>query len=226
MVKMTSLLLAGLIAGSGMAHAGVIIGGTRLIYDGEKKEASIGVENPDTSPYLIQSWLENEQGQNDKSSFIITPPLFRLDAKQKNSLRVMQTTSALPADRETLFWLNIKSIPSAEAERSENTLQLAVNTRIKLIYRPGALKNTTPEQLSTQLKWSRQGQNLTVNNPTPYYVNFNAISVNGTALDKVTWVAPRSSATFTLPASARGNQVEWKAISDYGAVSAVHKATF
>lgn len=226
MNKMPTLLLAGLLAGSEIAHAGVIVGGTRIIYDGDKKESSISLENPDAAPYLIQSWVENEAGKNDKSSFIVTPPLFRLDAKNKNTLRIMQMAPSQPQDRETLYWMNIKSIPTADASRTENTLQLAVNTRIKLIYRPGALKNSTPDQASSQLKWSRQGQNLTVNNPTPYYINFNSISVGGKALSNVTYVAPRTSATFTLPASVSGNQVEWKVISDYGATGAVHNASF
>ncbi len=224
--KLCSLLLAGLLAGSGIAHAGVIIGGTRLVYDGAKKESSISLENPDASPYLIQSWVENEAGQSDKSSFIVTPPLFRLDAKQKNTLRVMQAASGLAQDRETLYWLNIKSIPTANPDRAENTLQLAVNTRIKLIYRPASLKESTPDQASAQLQWSRQGNKLNVNNPTPYYVNFNAISVGGKALANVTYVAPRSSASFTLPAAVSSSQVEWKVISDYGAIGAAHKASF
>lgn len=226
MIKLTTLLLTGLLAVSHIAHAGVIVGGTRIIYDGDKKEASIGVENPDASPYLIQSWVETETGQSDKRSFIVTPPLFRLDAKQKNTLRVIQTAPGLAADRETLYWLNIKSIPAADASRTENTLQLAINTRIKLIYRPAALKGSTPDQVSTKLTWSRQGQDLKVNNPTPYYINFNTISAGGKTLENVTYVAPNASATFKLPASARGNQVEWKVISDYGAVSATHQASF
>ncbi len=225
-MKIPFLLLAGLLAGNTIAHAGVVVGGTRLIYDGEKKEAAIGVENPDASPYLIQSWVESEAGQSDKRSFVVTPPLFRLDAKQKNTLRVIQTAPGLAADRETLYWLNIKSIPATQASEGGNTLQLAVNTRIKLIYRPAALKGSTPDQASTQLKWSRQGQNLTVNNPTPYYINFNTISTGGKTLENVTYVAPHAIATFRLPASVSGNTVEWKVISDYGAISAAHQASF
>ncbi|AJZ89308.1 fimbria/pilus periplasmic chaperone [Cedecea neteri] len=223
--KLSSLLLAGLLAGSGIAHAGVVVGGTRVIYDGEKKEAAIGLENPDASPYLIQSWVENEAGNSDKRSFIVTPPLFRLDAKQKNTLRIMQTGAGLPTDRETLFWLNIKSIPATEAAGQDNTLQLAINTRIKLIYRPGTLKGETPENASSQLKWVRQGQTLSVSNPTPYYINFQSVSLGGRQLDKATYVAPRSSARIELPADARSGQVEWKVISDYGAVGAAHKAS-
>ncbi len=48
-----------------------------------------------------------------KAPFLITPPLFRLDAKQENVLRIIRTGGNLPADRESLFWLNIKSIPSS-----------------------------------------------------------------------------------------------------------------
>lgn len=224
-IRITSLLLAGLLAGSGIAQAGVVIGGTRVIYDGSKKESSIGIENPDASPYLIQSWVENEAGKSDKGSFVITPPLFRLDGKQKNTLRVIQAASPLAIDRETLFWLNIKSISASEEAVSENTLQIAVNARIKLIYRPAALKGITPDEASKQLKWTQQGQNLTVNNPTPFYINFNAISVGGQPVENATYVAPRSSASFALPKASRGNQVEWKVISDYGAISPPHQAS-
>jgi P pilus assembly protein, chaperone PapD len=138
---------------------------------------------------------------------------------------VMQAASPLATDRETLFWLNIKSIPASEASASDNTLQIAVNTRIKLIYRPAALKGVTPDDASKQLKWTRQEKNLTVNNPTPFYINFNAISVGGQKVENVTYVAPRSSATFTLPQIPGGNQVEWKVISDYGAIGPSHQGS-
>lgn len=42
------------------ATAGVVIGGTRVVYDGARKEASISVKNPEkTAPYLMQNWVEN-----------------------------------------------------------------------------------------------------------------------------------------------------------------------
>lgn len=42
----TTILSIGLSA----AQAGVVIGGTRVIFDGNKKEASIGINNPDKTP--------------------------------------------------------------------------------------------------------------------------------------------------------------------------------
>ncbi len=41
------------------ANASVILGGTRVIYEGNKKEASISVRNDDKTPYLVQSWVNN-----------------------------------------------------------------------------------------------------------------------------------------------------------------------
>ena len=105
--------------------AGVIIGGTRIIFDGTKKEASIGITNPDNVPYLIQSWIDVQDEQSGKAPFIITPPLYRLDGGQKNLERIVMTGS-LPQGQESLFWLNIKAIPSASKQM--NSLQIAVKT--------------------------------------------------------------------------------------------------
>ena len=133
--------------------AGVIIGGTRIIFDGTKKEASIGITNPDNVPYLIQSWIDVQDEQSGKAPFIITPPLYRLDGGQKNLERIVMTGS-LPQGQESLFWLNIKAIPSASKQM--NSLQIAVKTRIKLIYRPETLRASTLRRtlsISMKLRW-------------------------------------------------------------------------
>lgn len=44
-------------------QAGVIVGGTRLIYDGGKKESALNINNPDAVPYLIQSWVDGQEGK-------------------------------------------------------------------------------------------------------------------------------------------------------------------
>lgn len=159
-----------------MANAGVIIGGTRVIFDGAKKEASISVDNADSAPFLIQSWIDTPEGKADKAPFIITPPLYRLDGGQKNIERIVMAGS-LPQEQESLFWLNIKAIPSAT--KQDNSLQIAVKTRIKLIYRPVNLHASTPEEQVGKLTWQRKGNEIQVTNPTPYVINFNEITVGG-----------------------------------------------
>ncbi|PLV61038.1 molecular chaperone [Erwinia sp. B116] len=198
---------------------GVTIGGTRLIYDGGKKEESLNIINSDKGPFLIQSWAETQNGGTEKAPFVVTPPLFRLDGNQQNMLRVVRTGGNLPEDRESLYWLNVKSIPTGSKGEDANTLQIAVKTRIKLIYRPQGLKDI-PENVTKSLTWNQTGNTLTVTNPTAYYMNFQQVKVGGRELKDVTWVAPMSTATFDA-AGATGD-VTWKLISDYGGTGAEH----
>lgn len=199
---------------------GVTVGGTRLIYNGGKKEASLNVTNTDTNPYLIQSWAETQNGGAEKAPFIVTPPLFRLDGNQQNLLRIVRTGGNLPEDRESLYWLNVKSIPAGSKKEGANTLQIAVKTRIKLLYRPQGLKGV-PEDMASKLTWTQSGTRLTVTNPTPFVMNFNQVKVGASEVKDVTYVLPMSQATFDAPTAASG-QISWKLISDYGGVGAVH----
>lgn len=219
----SALATAILLFGINASQAGVVIGGTRVIYDGSKKEASLSVNNPDSVPYLIQSWLENPAGGAEKVPFIITPPLYRLDQGQKNIMRIVRAGN-VPADKESMYWLNIKSIPSTE--KRANTLQIALKTRIKLIYRPEALKEHAPEDLADKLSWQQVGNQLQVSNPTAYYMNFNEITVNGKKLPEVSYVAPGQSNRFALPDNASGHTLEFKLISDFGGTGASHHATY
>lgn len=209
-------------AGMAAANAGVVIGGTRVIYDGNKKESSISVNNPDTTPYLIQSWVETPNGGAEKAPFIVTPPLYRLDKDQQNVERIVMT-GALPQDKESLYWLNIKAIPAAPAK--DNTLQIAVKTRIKLIYRPAGLKGTLPEEQADKLTWQRAGNQIQVTNPTSFVMNFNEINVSGKKLEAVSYVLPGATARFDLPKAVSGGAVTFKIINDYGGTGTVHNAS-
>ncbi|HHQ6576281.1 TPA: fimbrial biogenesis chaperone [Serratia fonticola] len=214
-------LLVATLASAGIAQAGVVVGGTRLIYDGDKKESSLSVNNPDKTPYLIQSWIETTAGGAEKAPFMVTPPLFRLDGGQENVLRVVRAGGNLPSDKESLYWMNIKSIPSVTKDSNQNTLQIAVKTRIKLIYRPEGLKGV-PEEQTEKLTWQRKGNSVQVTNPTPFYMNFQQVKVGGQELKEVTYVAPMGTTTFALPAGASGGSVSWKIISDYGGIGNEH----
>lgn len=222
LIRQTLLLVALAIANVSTANAGVVVGGTRVIYDSSKKEASLSVKNPDSVPYLIQSWIDTQSGGAEKAPFVITPPLFRLNQGQQNVLRIVRAGS-LPDDKESLFWLNVKSIPSAP--KKDNTLQIAVKTRIKLIYRPESLKKEVPEQFANQLTWQKVGNQVQVTNPTRYYMNFNQITVAGKALPDVSFAAPGSTARFDLPAGVSSGVLTFKLINDYGSVGEIHNAS-
>lgn len=217
---------------SGMpVYAGVITEATRVIYQGNKKEASLTVSNQgkQAEPFLIQSWVDNNgpdglQKSSAAAPFIVTPPLFRLNAGEDNSLRIIRTGGILPDDRESLFWLNIKAIPRLPEEAPAGLLQIVVKTRLKLFYRPVALLAPAAQSAWRQLQFSRQGSTLRVTNPTPYYFTFFRLNLgsNRVATDN-TMVPPFGEARYPWPQGATGNDVSWQVVNDYGGASSVEK---
>ena len=200
------------------AQSGTIIGGTRVIYAGEKKEASISVRNPEKSDvYLIQSWVETGPGKG-KSPFIVTPPLFRINPGEENILRIVRTGGTLPQDRESVFWLNVKSVPAiSDDQPRNNVLQVVVKTRLKLFYRPDGLGADAMDAYR-RLTFSATGYVLTVTNPTPWYVTLYALNADGQEIKEADMVPPKGSVSFTL-LSVRPRIVTWQAINDYGGIS-------
>lgn len=210
------LLMTCLGLSSHFATAGVSVGGTRVVYDAAQKEASIAVTNSDkTAPYLIQTWVDNfSENDKNKVPFIVTPPLFRLDAKQENTLRIVYTGAALPQDRESAFWLNVKAIPSSK-KTDQNTLHVSLNTRIKLFYRPKALNNQHSSEAYKALTFARDGRQLTVTNPTGYYISFQSLKVGEMDIKEASMIAPKETQQLPLPNEAKGS-VSWQTINDYG----------
>ena len=219
MIKLTSLFSLFLFALSlcNSVSAGVIIGGTRLVYDASKKEASIAIINQDKKPYLIQSWLENElETDSTKIPFIITPPLFRLNGDQENALRIVFKGMKMPEDRESMYWLNVKSIPSTEKTDS-NELLISIKTQIKMFYRPAELAGNAAEAYKS-LTVSQQGNHIIFTNPTPYYVSFYNIKVSGKEVENPGYISPKSS--IKIPATLNNSGViAWKSIGDFGNIS-------
>ncbi|MCL1162081.1 molecular chaperone [Shewanella chilikensis] len=200
------------------AYAGVVVGGTRVVYDGAKRETSISVNNPEkVNPYLIQSWVDEDNLHSGKAPFIVTPPLFRLDAGQENILRIVYTGGQLPADRESVFWLNIKSVPSS-SENDNNQLLIAVKTRIKLFYRPVGLEGKAAAEAYKKLVFTQSEGNLIVSNPTAYHVSLYSLTVDGEEIEDAGMVAPKSDFSWLLP-NKHVTQVRWQAINDFGGVS-------
>jgi len=219
---MTRGLLAGLlmIAASGYsawAQAGVALGATRVIYPAGQKQVQLGVtNNDDSSTYLIQSWVENADGGKD-GRFVITP-LFAMQGKKENTLRIIDATNKqLPQDRESLFWINVKAIPSMDKSKlSDNTLQLAIISRIKLYYRPAKLA-LPPDQAAEKLSFSRSGSSLTLTNPTPYYLTVTELNA-GTRVLENALVPPMGKTSVKLPPDA-GSNITYRTINDYGALT-------
>lgn len=143
-IKLLMLIIFYLII-SASAHAagGIALGATRIIYPADAKQTAVWIRNSHTNErFLVNSWIENSSGVKEKS-FIITPPLFVSEPKSENTLRIIYTGPPLAADRESLFWMNVKTIPSVDknALNGRNVLQLAILSRMKLFLRPIQLQD-------------------------------------------------------------------------------------
>lgn len=213
---------------SASAQAGVSLGGTRLIFDGNKKETSLTVysNEGDTHPYLIHSFLDNngEKGDkinNEKPPFIVTPPLFRLEPGKENAVRVVKAGAPLPEDRESVFWLNVRAIPGTNKnQKEENTLKLTLKNRIKLFYRPSALVKGKESETFSGVTFTHAGSGLIVRNPTPYFISFSSLRVGGKNVNTdFIMVPPKGESRYLMPVGVSGNSVEWSYITDYGSAS-------
>lgn len=212
--------MGGLLLLGSKTYAGVIVGGTRIICDGSKKETSLSVRNPDNIAYLIQGWVDNKGSKGDENNstevpFIVTPPLFRLDKGKDNLIRIIYNGKPLPQNKESVFWMNVKSIPASDTQ-AKNVLQLSIKTRIKLFYRPPGLEKTKENEWQ-QVDFRRKDNTVEVNNPTPYYISFYSLKIDGHTIDTTDiMVPPLGRARYNLPENVTGNRVSWQFINRFG----------
>ena len=129
------------------AGANVLIGGTRVVLPAKDGEVTVRLTNENDRPALVQAWIDRGDATSTPDSvdtpFLVTPPMFRMEAGRDQSLRILYTREPLPADRESLFWLNVLDVPPKPADMEAagtNYLQLAVRSRLKLFFRPEGLQ--------------------------------------------------------------------------------------
>lgn len=232
-----TLLLSTTVEANAPARDGITLQSTRVIYPEEKnKGITFKIQNDTAHSYLIQSRISHAVAGSGVSTdtkvaagsapFIVLPPLKRLAPGEPLTLTIRQTQNTLPTDRESVFALQIKAIP-AQTDNSE-TLQpgqtriaLALQNTLKLFYRPQGLQPYDIKQISDALRFNRQGDNLEVINPGPYYVTFKSLSVGTTPIDNhalFEMVPPNGAVKYPLSAKVSG-ELHWELINDYGYAS-------
>lgn len=216
------------------AHANVLIGGTRVVFPAKDGEVTVRLTNDNELPVLVESWIDRGDAHSTPDTvdvpFLITPPMFRMDAKKEQSLRIVYTHEQLPADRESLFWLNVLEVPpkpTGAAAQGQNLLQLSLRSRLKLFYRPANLAGD-PLKAPAQLTWKAvadgKGFAVEIHNPTPYHVSLTelTLTIGGKPQTAETgMVAPMADLRLPIPAltqkPAVGTPVSFTALNDFGA---------
>ncbi len=183
------------------AQAAISLDRTRAIFNGGERSMTLNIANDNKQlPYLAQAWVENEKQEKITTGpIVVTPPVQRLEPGAKSMVRLSGTPdiSRLPQDRESLFYFNLREIPPKSDKA--NVLQIALQTKIKLFYRPKAIETQPNTVWQDQLVLKKTSGGYRIENPTPYYVT--VIGLGGSeqqakeGVFEAVMLAPKSSQT-------------------------------
>lgn len=209
------------------SYSAVTLAGTRFVYNASESSLEIGMTNRDKNPYLVQSWVskytppgtKDLNKDNDNIPFIVTPPLFKMEPNDSNTLSIVKRDDiTLPNDRESVFYLNVKAIPG-KVKDSRSSLMISVASSMKLLYRPINLEGENAINAWEKVNFQQVGKFLVANNPTPYYITFYEIDVNGTKtkLPQNAMIAPFGK--WTLPVEGKVHSLKWQTLGDDSEIS-------
>lgn len=219
----SSLVLL-MLSQTGNVNAAIGLDRTRVVFDGSKDAASMTITNNNTQlPYLAQGWIEDEQGNKITSPLIVLPPVQSLEPGKKSQVKVqaLPAVKSLPQDRETVYYFNLREIPPRSDKA--NSLQIALQTRIKLFYRPASIVPSQQERSDPwqkQLILTREADDFQVNNPTPYYITL--IDARSSKEGKTSpgfeplMVPPKGTLKLGVSAAALGSKPWLTYVNDYG----------
>ncbi|EFS2651720.1 fimbrial chaperone [Salmonella enterica] len=224
-LRKISFLLAALFI-STQSMAAFTLNGTRIVFDGGTKNVSFEVTNHSPDTWGGQVWIDNASMPEGTVTLIPAPTIFKVDGNQKQVVRILNVNEdLLPKDRESLYYINVQEIPPAPKSTGGSVVSLAMNTRVKLMYRPkGLAEGRTSAEKKLRLE-NRGGVSVLVN-PTPYYFAIVGL-YNGTSAKKGSRINLKSSDMKLLSAMAPYSEVSLgqrvtppftvDAIDDYGA---------
>ncbi|MEX0425287.1 molecular chaperone [Providencia rettgeri] len=200
---------------------GVGLNATRLIYIQGEDSVSIGARNNTKINYLAKfSVSKYPDGRASTTPFSVTPPLIKIDSNNIQDVRVYALPSALPTDRESIFYFSATMIPSRNGPIDGSALNIGYNNVIKLFYRPANLSMSVSDA-HKNLEITRSSTGITVTNNSPYYISLSKLSVNGVKIDlsmkkRNTMISPFDSFSYITPESGRKGMAKWTVINDLG----------
>jgi len=221
-----------------LAEGGLSISQTRVVFGAKEKNTKVTLINNSDRVYLINSRVlaspDTSNIATEVMPFMVTPPVFRLEENSRNTVLIARgTTSALPKDRESVFYLSFLAIPSVKknvsvesAEGSSITqVSFGIRTLIKLFYRPDGLTfpvSASPEKLT----FTQQGTAFQVTNPTPYYQTLARLMINQQPVnvrEQGAMIAPFSHQSYQV--SGVAHDIQWSVINDFGGLSETFQRT-
>ncbi|MER5082505.1 fimbrial biogenesis chaperone [Providencia stuartii] len=187
------------------AHSAVTLDRTRIVFPGNERAINIRItnDNPEEA-YLAQSWIEDLQGNKlTKGAILATPPLQRIEPNSDSLVRLSVTPllEQLPQDRESVFYFNLREVPPKSTEG--NTLQIALQSRVKLFYRPKNILSESQTQWAHKITLARMAKGYQLKNHTPFHLTViglgNSKSQSEQSRFDVVMVPPKSTHDIISP---------------------------
>lgn len=164
------------------AMAAFTLNSTRYIYNQGQKNTTIEVTNNADKTYGGQVWIENVNKKDSKVYMVGQPPFFKISSKGKQLIRIMNVDTSLPEDRESLFWINVQEVPPKPASTEGNVLAIAMNTKVKLFYRPKTIE-AGRDGAEKKLQLIQKDGSSWLKNPTPYYFAVLDLKIDGKSVN-------------------------------------------
>jgi P pilus assembly chaperone PapD len=218
------IYLLALLLATGSSWANIVINGTRVIYPEKSKEVIVQLVNNGDDPSLVQSWIDNgdinSTPETARVPFLLSPPVVKVSGHNGQQLRIKKLPAALPDDRESVFYLNVLDIPPVpENLKNQNTVQLAIKSRIKLFYRPSSLRGSLDDAL-TKMEVRSEGREIQLVNNSPFHITVANVATSGKELllNDAVMVNPFSQASASAKRLvAKGQTIQVKYVDDLGA---------
>ncbi|MBS9435759.1 molecular chaperone [Photorhabdus noenieputensis] len=221
-----ALLLGGLLKAQAAENQGLSFSPMQLSYVAKDSPSGVilSMTNHTAQGYLVQGFvspMDPDTGRFDTKTgqvppFVVLPPLKRIEAGGKFSFRIRQLGGQLPPDRESAFVVSLRAIPGVavpdtsapERQTGKNSqVQVALQMNIRLFYRPKGVPARDNATVAKQVKFSLQGTQLRVENPTPYFLTFSVLKMGTQHADdhtRQTMVPPKSIQTYSFTAGVQG----------------------
>ncbi|EIZ9238682.1 molecular chaperone [Cronobacter sakazakii] len=221
-ILLASLLFVGNTSAANEGGLGLDV--SRVIFN--ERDSSVSFTAKNTSEnivVLLKAWVEDYYNEKKEIPFFITPPLTRLDPNNNVQYRInkLSDTASLPKDRESVFAINVMAIPPKKENAS---VQFALNTKIKLFYRPEAIDNISAiKGVQEKLTFSNSKQGVLVSNPTPYFATIKNVKLDGVSTKEPAYmIKPFSNLNI---GSKSAKTVSFSIINDFGAITDARKVT-
>lgn len=197
-------------------HAAIAVDRNRVIYHEGDNNLSIRIRNDNhKNPYLAKAWVADKQDNSSSVPLIATPMLQRVEPDTHSFIRIRPTAleEKLPKDRESLYYFSVLEIPTVSAKK--NVMQLALQTKVKLFYRPKALTDDHVNFHMDKLKINKIGKTrYLLANASPFYLNITSFKDNkGDKKLKSLALAPLSEELVDMEIDSLG---EITIINDFG----------